>query len=190
MRRFLLIASASALTAALVSLPISVDLGKGGIVAASALAKDGGNGNGGGNGGGQGNGNGGGHGNGNGGSSGGGSSGGSSNGGGSSSGNSGGAGAANGNSGSAAGGTSVGSDTEAGVDSSVAVSHAQERLGAAEQDLAAARQALAETLTNGDDMKIAVARGRVAGAAYAVSSAEMDVTAAQAGIGDIETAAE
>ena len=44
-------------------------------------------------------------------------------------------------------------------------------------------------MSDGDDTKIAIARGRVAGAEYAVSSAEMNVAAAQAGISDIETAA-
>lgn len=178
MRRILFTASASAISLALVSLPFSVDLDAGDIVATSAWAKKGGNG------GGQGNGNGGG------------SSGGSnSNGGGSSSGNTGSSGSnSNGNSGgssasnSNAGGSAGSSNVDSSANSAPAVSKAQRQLGAAEAELAAARRALANTLVDGDAMKVAIARGRVAGAEYAVSAAEMDVTAAQAGIVDIEPA--
>jgi hypothetical protein len=63
-------------------------------------------------------------------------------------------------------------------------------LEAAQGKLAAAAKALAETLAEGDAAKIAVARGRVAGAQYAVSSAEMNLAAAEAGVDDIKLAAE
>jgi outer membrane protein TolC len=73
--------------------------------------------------------------------------------------------------------------------SAPAVQQAQEQLVSARAELAAANQALGAILGQGDETKIAIARGRVAGAEYAVSSAEMNVTAAQAGISDTETAA-
>jgi len=55
--------------------------------------------------------------------------------------------------------------------------------------LAVARQALAAITSGGDDTKIAIARGRVAGAEYAVSSAEMNIAAASAGVADVDPAA-
>jgi hypothetical protein len=45
-------------------------------------------------------------------------------------------------------------------------------------------------MSQGDDTKIAIARGRVAGAEYAISSAEMNVAAAQAGVTDIDPSAD
>jgi hypothetical protein len=62
-------------------------------------------------------------------------------------------------------------------------------LKSAQAELAAARQALAALASDGDDTKVAIARGRVAGAQYAVSSAEMNVAAAQAGVTDLDLAA-
>lgn len=190
MRRVLLQASVGIFALSLIALPITIHP-DGAVGSASAWAKNGGGqGNGGGHGNGGGQGNGGGSGN-----SGGGSSGGSSAGG--SDGNSGGSG--NGNS---AGGDADASDANAAdgaagasvksgnaTASAPAVSRARQQLKAAQTELAAARQALA-ALANGDDTKKAIARGRVAGAEYAVSSAEMNVVAAQAGVTDLDTTSE
>ena len=201
--RTALFASAALLACSLVALPVSVDPITGSLTISAAWAKnDGNNGNGGGhgNGGGASNGNGGGASNGNGGGASNGNGGGASSngnaGGASSNGNAGGA-SSNGNS---TGGTPAGADatsstasasvsSSSATDSSPAIQRAHEQLVSARAELAAANQALGAILSQGDETKIAIARGRVAGAEYAVSSAEMNVTAAQAGISDTETVA-
>jgi hypothetical protein len=59
-------------------------------------------------------------------------------------------------------------------------------LQSAQEALAAASRAFTETLNEGDETKIAIARGRVAGARYAVSAAEMNLALAEAGVVDPE----
>lgn len=191
MQRTLLFAATGILTLSLVALPITVDPHSGSLVTAAAMAKNagngGGHGNSGGSGGGASNGNGGGASNGN--------SGGASNGSAGSNGNAGAAGS-NGNSGGSnpAGGDDAASDsastagsanTGAAANSAPALAQARQQLDEAQAELAAAQRALSTTVGDGDDTKIAIARGRVAGAQYVVSSAEMNVAAARAGVSDL-----
>ena len=199
MQRTLLFAATGILTISLVALPITVDPHSGSLVTAAAMAKNagngGGHGNSGGSGGGASNGNGGGASNGNSGGASNGNSGGASNGSAGSNGNAGAAGS-NGNSGGSnpAGGDDAASDsastagsanTGAAADSAPALAQARQQLDEAQAELAAAQRALSTTVGDGDDTKIAIARGRVAGAQYAVSSAEMNVAAARAGVSDL-----
>jgi hypothetical protein len=178
MRRILLRTSAAVVAAGIVALPLAIEP-DGSFASTTAWAKkDGGNG-GGGNGGGSGNGGG----AGNGGGSGGGSS--------AAGGGAGAGGKATGAATAAAGQTST--DTKAATAAGAnrpAIAQAEQQLKAAQDELAAAARTLAETVGEGDATKIAVARGRVAGAQYAVSSAEMDLAVAEAGISDIEPAAD
>jgi hypothetical protein len=182
-QRTLLFAATGILTLSLVALPITVDPHSGSLMTAAAMAKNAGNGGGHGNSGGSG----GGASNGNG--------GGASNGSAGSNGNAGAAGS-NGNSGGSnpAGGDDAASDsastagsanTGAAANSAPALAQARQQLDEAQTELAAAQRALSTTVGDGDDTKIAIARGRVAGAQYAVSSAEMNVAAARAGVSDL-----
>jgi len=79
---------------------------------------------------------------------------------------------------------------DAGPVPAAAIATAKQQLKDAQDELAAARPSLAAMPQNGNKAILAVARGRVAGAAYPVSSAEMNLTAATAGIayGDLATA--
>jgi hypothetical protein len=193
-QRTLLFAATGILTLSLIALPITVDPHSGSLMTAAAMAKNsgngGGHGNSGGSGGGASNGNSGGASNGN--------SGGASNGNSGGAGSNGNAGAAgsNGNSGGSnpAGADDAASDsastagsanTGAAADSAPALAQARQQLDEAQAELAAAQRALSTTVGDGDDTKIAIARGRVAGAQYAVSSAEMNVAAARAGVTDL-----
>jgi len=192
-QRTLLFAATGILTLSLVALPITIDPHSGSLATAAAMAKNSGNG--------------GGHG-----SSGGNSGGGGSNGnsGGAGSNGNGGAAGSNGNGGAAgsngtsgggnpAGGADAASDSAstagsasagATADSAPALAQARQQLDTAQAELAAARHALSTTVGDGDDTKIAIARGRVAGAEYAVSSAEMNIAAARAGVSDLGTVAD
>jgi flagellin-like hook-associated protein FlgL len=174
--RTVLFASAASLACSLVALPVSVDPLTGSLTISAAWAKSDKNGNGGG------------HGN----------SGGHSGGAGAGGAGSGNAGGASSN-GSNAGGNPAGADAAAAsastnastvTGSTSAVVEAQKQLDAAQAELAAANKALASTVSQGDDTKVAIARGRVAGAEYAKSSAEMNAAAAQAGVTDVEPAAD